>query len=152
MAITLRLIRFMKRLLVFLLVLFVAALCLFFYHNEVTRNLDDYTYELPFASGDGHRVVQGYGGLFSHSHIAAIDFEMPVGTPVFAAREGSVFSFRDDSNEGGIGEPYKAKANYLVIRHDDGSYGCYWHLSQNGVLVKKGRVKKGQLIANSLFH
>ncbi|HNL66461.1 MAG TPA: M23 family metallopeptidase, partial [Ferruginibacter sp.] len=26
---------------------------------------------------------------------------------------------------------------------------CYWHLRQNGVVVKKGRVSKGQLIGYS---
>ncbi|RYY56576.1 MAG: M23 family metallopeptidase [Chitinophagaceae bacterium] len=149
MAIPRRLVRFCKRLLVFLLVVFTVVIFFFFYHNKVTGNLDEYVYELPFAAGDRHRVVQGYGGLFSHSHIAAIDFAMPVGTPVHAARSGTVFSFRDDSDEGGVGESYKRKANYLMIRHDDGSFGCYWHLALNGVLVKKGRVEKGQPIALS---
>ena len=74
---------------------------------------------------------------------------MPVGTAVYAARGGTVYSYRDNSNEGGIGEAYKNKANYLIIRHDDGSFGCYWHLSANGVLVKTGRVEGGQQIAIS---
>jgi murein DD-endopeptidase MepM/ murein hydrolase activator NlpD len=68
---------------------------------------------------------------------------------VYAAREGTVFRYKDDSNEAGITGSYTKKANYIIIRHDDGSYGCYWHLQQNGVLVKSGRVNKGQLIALS---
>jgi len=44
---------------------------------------------------------------------------------------------------------YKNKANYLIIQHDDGSFGCYWHLAKSGVLVTKGHVEKGQLIGLS---
>ena len=84
-----------------------------------------------------YRVVQGYGGLFSHSYIAAIDFEMPIGTAVCAAREGVIFSYKDDSDEGGVFSKYKNKANYIIIKHNDGSFGCYWHLKRNGVLVKR---------------
>jgi murein DD-endopeptidase MepM/ murein hydrolase activator NlpD len=135
---------------VVLLVIVAAILfILFSYQTEVTKNIDSYVYELPFEKGTGHRVVQGYGGLFSHLHIAALDFAMPVGTTVCAAREGTVYSFKDDSDEGGMIGSFKDKANYLIIRHDDGSFGCYWHLEKNGVLVKKGRVVKGQVIGRS---
>ena len=122
---------------------------LFFYQTEVTKNLDSYIYELPFEKGTKHRVVQGYGGLFSHSHIAALDFEMPVGTRVCAAREGTVYGYRDNSDEGGIRESFTRKSNYIIIKHNDGSFGCYWHLEKNGVLVKKGFVTKGQQIGIS---
>src|SRR5215216_4313329 len=94
----------------------VILLALFFYQTKVTRNMDSYIYELPFEKGARHRIVQGYGRLFSHSHIAAIDFEMPVGTPVCAAREGTVYSYKDNSNEGGLFPGYKNKANYIIIR------------------------------------
>ncbi len=117
--------------------------------SEVTKNLDTYIYDLPYEKGTRHKVVQGYGGRFSHTNKAALDFEMPEGTSIYAAREGSVFSFKDDSNEGGPFSKYERKANYIIIKHSDGSFGCYWHLNKNGVLVKKGTVKKGQLIGYS---
>ena len=120
-----------------------------FYATPVTKNVDSYIYDLPYLKGTKHRVVQGYGGLFSHSSIAALDFEMPVGTPVCAAREGVIYSYKDDSNEGGISSSNKNKANYIIVKHKDGSFGCYWHLKQNGVLVKKGFVSKGQQIGLS---
>src|SRR5580765_7724281 len=46
-------------------------------------------YRLPFASGSSFPVVQGKDGVFSHSgqDRFAIDFGMPEGTPVLAARE-----------------------------------------------------------------
>lgn len=74
---------------------------------------------------------------------------MRVGTPIHAAREGIVYSYKDNSDEGGPWAKYKNKANYIMIRHDDGSFGCYWHLQKDGVVVKKGRVAKGQLIGYS---
>jgi len=136
----------------FCIVSIAIALALFIlihYTTSVTTNIDSYVYELPFANGAEHKVVQGYGGLFSHIHTAALDFEMPVGTPVYAAREGIVYSYKDNSDEGGLSSSYKRKANFIIIKHDDGSFGCYWHLQKNGVLVKSGRVVKGQQIGLS---
>ncbi len=141
--------RIIKTILFVAFILTIVLVFLFSYSTSVTKNTDSYEYQLPFDKGDRHRVVQGYGGLFSHSHIAALDFEMPIGTPVYAAREGIIFSYKDDSDEGGPFSKYKNKANYIIIKHDDGSFGCYWHLKKNGVLVKSGRVAAGQQIGIS---
>jgi murein DD-endopeptidase MepM/ murein hydrolase activator NlpD len=141
--------RIIKTILFVAIILTVGLVFFFSYSTSVTKNTDNYEYQLPFAKGDKHRVVQGYGGLFSHSHIAALDFEMPIGTPIYTAREGVIFSYKDDSDEGGPFSKYKKKANYIIIKHDDGSFGCYWHLKKNGVLVKSGRVAVGQQIAFS---
>jgi murein DD-endopeptidase MepM/ murein hydrolase activator NlpD len=132
-------------------VLFLAlALYLFLtLHTSVTKNLDTYVYNLPFKEGSKYKVIQGYGGLFSHRYTAALDFNMPEGTPVCAAREGIIYAYKDDSNEGGPFSKYQRKANYIIIQHNDGSYACYWHLQKNGVLVKNGRVAKGQVIGYS---
>ncbi|GAB2833166.1 M23 family metallopeptidase [Ferruginibacter profundus] len=117
--------------------------------STVTKNLDTYIYNLPFKKGTKCTIVQGYGGLFSHKNIAALDFSMPEGTPVYAAREGVIYNYKDDSNEGGPFPGYEKKANYIIIQHPDGSFGCYWHLKKDGVLIKKGSVAKGQLIGYS---
>jgi murein DD-endopeptidase MepM/ murein hydrolase activator NlpD len=117
--------------------------------SRVTENLDTYIYDLPFEKGKKHRVVQGYGGLFSHRNIAALDFAMPEGTVVYAAREGIIYTFKDDSDKGGPFPGYEKKANFIIVKHYDGSFGCYWHLKKNGVVVKKGFVAKGQLIGYS---
>ena len=134
---------------IFILLLIVAGLVVYFsLSSKVTDNLDSYIYDLPFKEGTAYKVVQGYGGMFSHKNKAALDFDMPEGTPVYAARGGIIYGFKNDSNEGG---PFtnEKKANYIIIKHDDGSYGCYWHLQKNGVVVKKGIVAKGQLIGYS---
>jgi murein DD-endopeptidase MepM/ murein hydrolase activator NlpD len=117
--------------------------------TSVTENIDTYIYNLPFEKGTKHKIVQGYGGLFSHKNIAALDFDMPEGTPVCAAREGVIYGYKDDSGEGGPFSKYKNKANYVIVKHHDGSFGCYWHLKKNGVVVKKGVIAKGQLIGYS---
>jgi murein DD-endopeptidase MepM/ murein hydrolase activator NlpD len=141
--------RIIKTILFVVFILTIGLIFLLSYSTSVTKNTDNYEYQLPFDKGDRHRVVQGYGGLFSHSHIAALDFEMPIGTTIYAAREGVIFSYKDDSDEGGPFSKYKNKANYIIIKHDDGSFGCYWHLKKNGVLVKSGRVAVGQQIGFS---
>jgi murein DD-endopeptidase MepM/ murein hydrolase activator NlpD len=149
MKISKRFLKIIKVLLIIVLILVVAVFVFFSISTSVTKNIDSYEYNLPFEKGARYRVVQGYGGLFSHKHIAALDFAMPVGTPVCAAREGTIYAYKDDSDEGGPFAKYKNKANYLIIKHDDGSFGCYWHLQKNGVLIKNGRVSKGQQIAIS---
>lgn len=138
-----------KVILIFILIIIVGLVVIFNYHTSVTKNLDDFIYELPFKKGSKYKVLQGYGGLFTHQYTAALDFEMPVGSPIYAARSGIVYSFKENSDEGGIFSKYKNKANYIIIKHDDGSFGCYWHLQKNGVLVKKGKVKAGQQIGIS---
>ena len=141
--------RFSRTLKVLFFVAFFLTITLeiFFYcSTSVTTNLDNFEYQLPYSTQTKHRVVQGYGGLFSHKHIAAIDFEMPIGTPVYASRAGAIYSYKDNSDEGGLFANYKNKANYIIIKHDDGSFGCYWHLQKSGVLIKRGHVEQGQQI------
>ena len=139
----------MRKLILILFFLGAVVVVYFSLSSKVTKNLDTYIYDLPFKPGIGYKVVQGYGGLFSHKNIAALDFSMPEGTPIYAARSGVIYAFKDDSNEGGPFSKYSKKANYIRVKHSDGSIGCYWHLQKNGVVAKKGAVRKGQLIGYS---
>jgi murein DD-endopeptidase MepM/ murein hydrolase activator NlpD len=138
----------MKKIILILLLVIIGFIMYFSSTSEFTNNMDTYIYELPFKEGTKQKVVQGYGGMFSHKNKAALDFDMPDGTPVYAAREGVIYSFKQDSNEGGVFRKNE-KANYIIIKHSNGSFGCYWHLQKNGVVVKKGMVTKGQLIGYS---
>ncbi|HET7624727.1 MAG TPA: M23 family metallopeptidase [Verrucomicrobiae bacterium] len=113
---------------------------------------DNYIYHLPYAPGTAHRVTQGYDGKFSHqgSNKYAIDWKMPEGTPVLAARGGLVVKVKDDSDIGGGSMKYDRYNNYVLIRHDDGTLGHYCHLQKGGVKVHPGeRVVAGQEIALS---
>ncbi len=113
---------------------------------------DGTIYQLPYAKGRAFRVVQGPGGAFSHSgeFAHAVDWTMPVGTEVRAAREGIVADVKSEFTEGGPNRSLTAKANYITILHGDGTLGEYVHLQQNGALVKIGQqVKAGQVIGLS---
>jgi hypothetical protein len=113
---------------------------------------DSHVYALPYLPGTTFLVSQGYNGHYSHHGDSsyAIDFAMPEGTPIVAAREGQVVSVRADSNVGGPDRAYEDKANYIVIQHDDGSFAEYLHLRYQGVTVQEGeRVQRGQLIGYS---
>lgn len=113
---------------------------------------DSYVYRLPFAPGATYKCTQGYNGKYSHhgSDQYAIDFKMPVGTPIHAARGGVVAKIKDDSSKGGADRKYEDQANYVLIRHDDGTLGNYAHLSKGGVKVVLGqRVEAGEFIALS---
>jgi murein DD-endopeptidase MepM/ murein hydrolase activator NlpD len=113
---------------------------------------DCYRYSLPYSTGSAFRVTQGYGGKFSHqgSNRHAIDWRMPVGTPVRAARGGLVVKVRDGSDTGGAQARFACFNNYVLIRHDDGTLGQYCHLKKGGVTVHEGdRVTDGDTIALS---
>lgn len=113
---------------------------------------DSFAYQLPYAPGDKHKVTQGFNGSFSHkgSNQYAIDWKMPEGTPVYAARGGVVVRVKDDSDQGGASKAYDKYNNYVLIRHDDGTLGHYCHLQQGGCVVKVGQVVAcGELIARS---
>jgi murein DD-endopeptidase MepM/ murein hydrolase activator NlpD len=113
---------------------------------------DDYVYSLPYAPGSTHRITQGYNGKFSHqgSNKYAIDWQMPEGTAVCAARGGLVVKVKDDSDRGGPSLKFDPFNNYVLIRHDDGTLGHYCHLKKDGVVVHPGQiVKTGDVIALS---
>ena len=113
---------------------------------------DDYLYALPYAGGRSYRVLQGFGSRFSHTGLEAfaVDFDMPEGTPVHAARGGVVARVEESHSIGCWEDGCGRYANYIVILHDDGTTGEYYHLQQDGALVEVGDpVKRGQKIGLS---
>ena len=116
------------------------------------RHNDSYRYHLPFAKGKHYSLVQGYNGGYSHygSDRYALDFAMPVGTPVHAARKGVVIDIAEHNTIGGTSEWHTKYANYVIVLHDDGTTGEYFHLMHKGVEVSVGqKVQVGQLLAYS---
>ncbi len=113
---------------------------------------DSYRYRLPYARGKRFGVLQGYGSTFSHTgkEYYTVDFNMPEGTPVHAAREGVVARVQGRHSRGCWESHCGRYANFIVIAHSDGTTGEYYHLQQHGVLVKPGeRVERGQHIGFS---
>lgn len=109
-------------------------------------------YHYPYSPDQYFRVVQGFGGWYSHRGASrfAVDFAMPVGTPIYAARAGTVIDLQQKNSRGGPSRKYAEYANYIIILHEDGTTGEYFHLKQNGVTVSLGeKVKAGQKIGYS---
>ncbi len=117
-------------------------------HNEQAA------YYPPFASYRRFPITQAFNGRFSHTNAQsqyAVDFAMPEGSEVHAARAGIVMSLDNDFFKGGVDKKaYMARANSVRILHDDGSMAIYAHLQVERAQVYEGmRVKAGQLIAFS---
>ena len=113
---------------------------------------DSQVYLLPYARGTSYRVLQGFGSRFSHTGLEeyAVDFKMDEGTPVYAARGGVVARIEESHERGCWSEECASDANYIVILHDDGTTGEYYHLQQNGALVGVGeQIEAGQKIGLS---
>lgn len=107
-----------------------------------------YAYALPWKGGP-FRISQGAGGDFSHNSPKgrfAVDVAMPVGTPIVAARAGTVVKVRNDQH----GRRPDPAGNYVRILHDDGTHSAYLHLKRGSVQVKAGQqVKVGSLLGQS---
>ncbi|MEU2109436.1 peptidoglycan DD-metalloendopeptidase family protein [Streptomyces sp. NPDC019507] len=91
----------------------------------------------PVAAGTGTPYGKA-GSSWSSGYHTGVDFPVPTGTSVKAVAEGRVVS------AGWAG----AYGYQIVIRHDDGKYSQYAHLS--ALTVREGqRVNSGQRIARS---
>jgi len=112
----------------------------------------DYLYRLPYANSISYEVLQGYGSRLSHrgTEFFTVDFKMPEGTLVYSARDGTVIMAEDQFDISCWAEECGQFANFVEIRHADGTVGKYFHLQQGSVLVAVGQhVGRGQPIARS---
>ncbi|MFD8693124.1 M23 family metallopeptidase [Streptomyces sp. NPDC059651] len=92
-------------------------------------------YELSASFGND-------GSRWAHKH-SGQDFAVPIGTKVEAAHNGTVV--KAGPNGGGDGPAY---GNAIVIKHKNGTYSQYAHLSKIQVHIGE-HVKKGEKIALS---
>ncbi len=114
----------------------------YFGHKSVVHPDLDFAYRLPFKEGKKYRVSQGFKGKVSHHSKAsmyAIDFQLNVGEPVYAARGGLVIKVIDWFTKQGGKELIKA-ANRILILHNDGTIASYVHLDYKGSFVKEGDI------------
>ena len=89
-------------------------------------------------AGDGHRGSERY----------AYDFAMAIGTPFTATRSGVVVHVEISHVDGQVAQ--SGLDNYVVVRHDEGTFALYGHLTHDGATVNVGdAVAQGQVIGRS---
>lgn len=97
------------------------------------KPVSKYTLTASFAQG---------GAMWAAKH-SGQDFAVPIGTPVKAVNAGTVV--KAGPNGAGDGPAY---GNAIVIKHANGKYSQYAHLSKVNVSIGS-TVKTGQVIAKS---
>ncbi len=106
------------------------------------------TYVLPYPVGKTYRtdLSQCSGSYHSKGEPDqfATDFNMEIGSLITASRSGTVVQVEES------GADYQFPNNLVVIKHEDGSFAQYMHLTKNGALVDIGKiVSKGDTIGKS---
>ena len=102
-------------------------------------------YVLPYAVGAAYYVAETTGHPASCKY--AVDFLMPIGSTITAARAGIVVEVREDNLDS---DRAVTQANMVLIAHDDETLALYGHLTHQGALVDVGAaVTRGQPIALS---
>lgn len=114
---------------------------------------DRWLYRMPFGGADPVRISQGYDGGPTHQGLGAhaLDFPLPLDTPVLAARGGTIVEVASDRVGSGrsSGSGGDAIDHRVVIEHADGSFGLYAHLRPDGPVRLGDRVETGDLIGRS---
>lgn len=108
--------------------------------TKVAYNVPNYNgyYVTPWAPGSPRvHQTQGLHGY----HNSAVDYGMPVGTPLRAAASGIVIISRNSGWNGGYG-------NYVIIQHPNGTQTIYGHMTKTTVSVGQ-RVSQGDPIGYS---
>ena len=118
------------------------------------EHLPEQPYRLPYALSSSVRVSQTFPDQKTHTDPAsqhAVDFVMPIGTDVFAARDGVVIEVASDFFESGTNMAVDGpRANVVRVLHDDGTMALYVHLNWNTIRVVPGqRVSRGEYLADS---
>ena len=119
--------------------------------SSTTEPDADHPYAVPFGGDAARELVQGFDG--NESHLASmrysLDFAMPEGTPVLAARAGRVLYLQDGFTRGGTDPDLLEQANLVIVAHDDGTMASYGHLTR-GIPVSVGdSVSVGDVLGSS---
>jgi len=108
-----------------------------------------YQYELPYKKGLTFKIGKGHKGLSCHKYKTALDFIMPKGTEILAARDGIVVYVGDKDENIEFEDRCGQFDNSIYIYHDDGTIAQYSHIKYNSAKVKEGEhVAAGALIAS----
>jgi murein DD-endopeptidase MepM/ murein hydrolase activator NlpD len=108
------------------------------------------TYRLPWPGGRAVFCASHQGRLDTpHSGRGkyALDFMLPLGTPILAARGGVVHRSETQRDTAYGGDDFET---VIEIDHGDGTYARYYHVRATTVRVRPGdRVRQGDELARS---
>ncbi|MCW3118877.1 MAG: Peptidase, partial [Chitinophagaceae bacterium] len=76
-----------------------------------------FQYDLPFQKGTSYKLFQGYNGNFSHKNENSMDFTLPEGSEILAARDGIVVQVVKDNTQSCATEECAKYNNYVTIMH-----------------------------------
>jgi len=118
--------------------------------SDATQPDADVLYSAPFGGSEPRQIIGGYGSpTHLEANFYALDFAMPEGTPVLAARSGIVVEVQDGFTKGGLRPELIQRANLVAVAHSDGTLASYGHL-RAGIEVAEGdTVSTGQLLGYS---
>lgn len=101
--------------------------------------------------------IEGHPGIFSERDlIYAVDFALPFGTEVRAAKDGRVYGLilTSDWYYEGLdpktgNNPPPLSTNLIILSHEDGTSTLYSHLSPEALVRRGQHVKKGEIVART---
>lgn len=111
-------------------------------------------YRLPYLEGQAYMFSQAPGGMITthatRDSLHAVDIPMPEGTPVLAARAGTVIAAESQHGTGAEDDPLTTGGNLVRVRHGDGTIATYAHFMLGGVAVEEGEeVEAGRVLGYS---
>ena len=118
--------------------------------SDSTRPDPNVVYGIPFGGAEPRQLIATFGtGGHSFETPYSLDFGMPEGTPVLAARDGVVAVVQDSLPGQGQEGDLIGKANVVVVAHSDETLATYAYL-QNGIPVAVGdSISRGELLGFS---
>ncbi|MCI0434976.1 MAG: M23 family metallopeptidase, partial [Gemmatimonadetes bacterium] len=120
--------------------------------EPAVKHAPEEPYRAPFALAREFRVTQAYPSQVTHVDAAsayAVDFAMPVGTQIYAARAGTVIEVASQFFEASTDPERARRANVVRVLHADGTMGLYAHLNWDSIRVRPGQIiARGEYIAD----
>lgn len=108
---------------------------------EPSKNI----YSLPYPMETQVLSVEKGGKSHKGPFKGAVDFIVPLGTPILAPLDGIIIKVVDFNEKYGPGEEFRDFLNYVTIKHENGEYSQPAHFAKGSALVKYGEiVKTGQ--------
>jgi murein DD-endopeptidase MepM/ murein hydrolase activator NlpD len=99
-------------------------------------------YILPYEIGNSFkalphsvRTTLSTQSTAASAQFYAVDIPMPIGTPLVAIRDGVVVRIEERFIDG---DNVVGHENFLIIKHDNGTFSRYFHLTNEGALVSVG--------------